>query len=193
MLTLPESIPILIVGAGPTGLSCAISLVVNGVKPQDIIIIDAQPQGHNLSRAIAIHAKTLEVCLDFSVPLIIAIDPFVPQELETMGCTEKLISRGIQNNIFRNAAGRTTLVKADFASLSSRTNYPYILTIPQTDTEHTLEERLTELGVLVRRPHRLAELKGLDDGVQATLEGGETIKAKFIVGADGSRSMVRKS
>lgn len=58
---LPTFIPILIIGAGPAGLSCALSLITNGVKPQDILIVDAQAQGTNLSRAVIIHAKTLEV------------------------------------------------------------------------------------------------------------------------------------
>lgn len=57
----PDFTPILVVGAGPAGLACAISLITNGVKPQDIVIVDAHAQGLNLSRAIAIHAKTIEV------------------------------------------------------------------------------------------------------------------------------------
>lgn len=58
---LPTSTSILIIGAGPAGLSCALSLITNGVKPQDITIVDAQAQSLNSSRAIVIHAKTLEV------------------------------------------------------------------------------------------------------------------------------------
>ena len=52
---------VVIVGAGPAGLSCALSLITNGVKPQDIIIVDAQGKGLNSSRAIVVHARTLEV------------------------------------------------------------------------------------------------------------------------------------
>ena len=58
-MALPESTNILIVGTGPAGLACAISLAVNGYK--DITIVDARPSGRTLSRAIVIHAQTLEV------------------------------------------------------------------------------------------------------------------------------------
>ena len=50
---------VLVVGAGPTGLACAISLIKHGVH--DITIVDAVLQGENTSRAIIIHAATLEV------------------------------------------------------------------------------------------------------------------------------------
>lgn len=56
---LPQTTNVLIVGAGPAGLACAVSLLVNGVK--DITIVDAQPAGANSSRAIVIHARTIEV------------------------------------------------------------------------------------------------------------------------------------
>ncbi|KAK7683326.1 hypothetical protein QCA50_013588 [Cerrena zonata] len=171
-LMTPDSTTILIVGAGPTGLACAISLVTNGVNPQDIAIIDAQAQGLNLSRAIAIHAKTVE-------------------ELETLGCSEKLLSQGIFNHVMRFCAGRTVLLTADFPTLAARTRYPFTLTIAQTDTERVLEERLLELGVSVHRPLRLVDLKGISDGIEVTFEGGRTMKTKFLIGADGSRSMVR--
>ena len=51
---------VLIVGAGPTGLACAISLIKQGVR--DITVVDAVMQGENTSRALVIHAATLEVC-----------------------------------------------------------------------------------------------------------------------------------
>ena len=58
---LPEQTPILIVGAGPTGLSAAISLFNQGCK--DIVIVDAAERMPDTSRAMAIHAATLEVGL----------------------------------------------------------------------------------------------------------------------------------
>jgi 2-polyprenyl-6-methoxyphenol hydroxylase-like FAD-dependent oxidoreductase len=58
---LPEQTSILIVGAGPTGLSAAISLFNQGCK--DILIVDAAERSPDTSRAMAIHAATLEVGL----------------------------------------------------------------------------------------------------------------------------------
>ena len=56
---LPEQTSILIVGAGPSGLSAAISLFNQGCK--DILIVDAAERSPDTSRAMAIHAATLEV------------------------------------------------------------------------------------------------------------------------------------
>lgn len=59
-MALPSSTTVLIVGAGPTGLSAALSLLNQGVD--DFVIVDAVLEGENTSRAMAVHAATLEVC-----------------------------------------------------------------------------------------------------------------------------------
>jgi 2-polyprenyl-6-methoxyphenol hydroxylase-like FAD-dependent oxidoreductase len=59
---LPTSTKVLIVGAGPTGLCTAISLVKHGVSIDDITIVDAILEGENSSRATVVHSATLEVC-----------------------------------------------------------------------------------------------------------------------------------
>lgn len=56
---LPGSTDVLIVGAGPAGLTAAISLLKNGVR--NITIVDAQESSRNTSRAVVIHAQTVEV------------------------------------------------------------------------------------------------------------------------------------
>ncbi len=58
---LPETASVLIIGAGPTGLAAAIALVKQGIR--DIVVVDAQLQGQNSSRAVVVHAATLEVRL----------------------------------------------------------------------------------------------------------------------------------
>lgn len=59
-MSLPDHTTVLIIGAGPTGLAAALSLLHHGFH--DFLIVDAQPQGENISRAVIIHAATLEVC-----------------------------------------------------------------------------------------------------------------------------------
>ena len=58
-MSLPDRTTVLVVGAGPSGLACAISLIKEGVH--DITVVDALLQGENTSRALVIHAATLEV------------------------------------------------------------------------------------------------------------------------------------
>lgn len=58
---LPEETQVLVVGAGPTGLAATISLICNGIDPSKLTIVDALEKGANTSRALAIHAATLEV------------------------------------------------------------------------------------------------------------------------------------
>ena len=60
---LPQRTTVLIVGGGPTGLTAAIALAKQGI--QDIVVVDAVLTGQNTSRALAIHAATLEVCHPF--------------------------------------------------------------------------------------------------------------------------------
>ena len=58
-MVLPQKTCTLIVGAGPTGLAAALSLIHHGF--QDFVIVDALPKGENSSRAILVHAATMDV------------------------------------------------------------------------------------------------------------------------------------
>jgi len=68
----------------------------------------------------------------------------------------------------------------------------YILPVPQREVERMLAERAAELGVEVRRGSAVIGLDQDDDGVRLTLDGGEAVSARWVVGADGGRSAVRK-
>ena len=73
-VTMPIRTTVLIVGAGPSGLTAALSLIHHGFK--DFVVVDAVEQGENTSRALVIHAATLEVGTP-SVPLFLTdIHPF---------------------------------------------------------------------------------------------------------------------
>ena len=63
-MSLPNQTTVLIVGAGPAGLAAALSLLHHGFR--DFVIVDAIAQGVNTSRAVAVHAATLEVSLSCS-------------------------------------------------------------------------------------------------------------------------------
>ncbi|CAL1701533.1 unnamed protein product [Somion occarium] len=170
---LPESTTVLIVGAGPAGLCCAVSLLAHGVKPADITVVDAQPAGLNLSRAIVIHAQTLE-------------------DLASIGAAEPIVARGFHSKYMRIQAQTTVLARANFPSLESYTQFPYALLISQADTEQLLLEKLKKQGVVIHRPCKVTDMHGSDDGLRVAFEGGEVMRARFVVGADGSRSTIRK-
>ena len=158
---------VLVVGAGPTGLTLGAVLAKRGVAAT---VVDALPAGANTSRAVAVAARTLEV-------------------LETVDVSERLVDQGLSVPRFSMRDGERTLIPIDFSSLP--TKYPYTLTISQADTERVLLDRLTELGGSVVRPRELTGLAQESGAVTATFSDGEQIRARYVVGADGMHSVVR--
>lgn len=160
---------VLVVGAGPTGLTLAAALATQGVRAT---VIDRQAEGANTSRAAVIHARTLEV-------------------LEALDVTSRLVERGLQAQRFTIRDRDRVLVPIDFAPLPTR--YPYTLMLSQAVTESVLLQRLQELGGQVLRPLTLQALVQDDDGVTATLDDGGHLRARYVVGADGMHSAVRQA
>jgi len=164
--------PVLIVGAGPTGLSLAIALRQRGAR---VIIIDRQTQGANTSRAAVIHARTLEL-------------------LEQLGVTAKLLQQGITVPNFRVRDRDGLLLDIDFGALPSR--YPFTLMLPQDQTEAILRARLQELGVEVQWATELDTVVQQEDRLVAQLKsptGNIGMHASWVVGCDGLHSKVREA
>ncbi|MES2959563.1 MAG: FAD-dependent oxidoreductase [Pseudomonadota bacterium] len=159
---------VLIVGAGPTGLTLAAALVTRGVRTT---VIDRLAAGANTSRAAVVHARTLEV-------------------LEPLGVTPALVERGLQAQRFTIRDRDRVLVPIAFDQLP--TPYPYTLMVSQAVTEAVLLQRLVELGGQVQRPRALAALVQDEAGATATLDDGSHLRARYVVGADGMHSVVRE-
>ncbi|HET6735671.1 FAD-dependent oxidoreductase [Mycobacterium sp.] len=159
---------VLVVGAGPTGLTLAVSLVNRGIATT---VVDGQVAGANTSRAAVVNARTLEV-------------------LEDLDVARRLVKEGMQAPRFTIRDGKRTLIPVDFSVLP--TAYPYSLMVPQSTTERLLLDRLTELGGTVIRPKILTTLSQDSDGVTAVFDDGDVIRARYAVGADGIRSTVRE-
>ncbi|MCD6079346.1 MAG: 2-polyprenyl-6-methoxyphenol hydroxylase-related FAD-dependent oxidoreductase, partial [Ramlibacter sp.] len=160
---------VLIVGAGPTGLTLAASLALRGVRT---IIVDRQAEGANTSRAAVIHARTLEM-------------------LEPLSVASRLVALGLKASRFTIRDRDRLLVPIEFTNLPTR--YPYTLMLSQAVTERVLLERANELGVQVRRPCSVTSLAQDANGVTAMLDDGSTVRASYLVGADGMHSVVRQA
>ncbi|KAJ8582053.1 FAD/NAD(P)-binding domain-containing protein [Rhizopogon salebrosus TDB-379] len=176
-MSLPESTAVLIVGAGPAGLTAALSLIHHGCR--DFIIVDAALEGRNTSRAIVIHAATIEA-------------------LNSISAADDLLSRAVKGKSFRVASrtGSSQIIEAKYDTLKKHTAYPYAFVSPQNVTELVLVQRLQRLGVQVQRPHKVVGMKQNEKDPRMTnvsFEDGQVVKTRYIVGADGARSIVRLS
>ncbi|HEX3575972.1 MAG TPA: FAD-dependent monooxygenase [Rhodopila sp.] len=172
-MPLPSETDVLIVGAGPSGLALAVCLARHGTN---FVLVDRLTAPQANSRAAAVHARTLEV-------------------LEPLGVTDALVKAGRQIGAVCMHDRDALLLRIEFAALRSR--YPYILVLPQNETEAILTDHLASLGGTVERGQEALAL--VQDGVHATAAlrdatgAAASIKARYVVGADGYHSLVRQA
>ncbi|MBT2511275.1 FAD-dependent monooxygenase [Streptomyces sp. ISL-98] len=168
-----ESLDVLVVGAGPTGLALAAQLQAYGVRFR---IVDRHLDRAQESRALAIQPRTLE-----------ALSPY--------GVTDELVARGNPAVQLRmHLPGRTVRLPLFDIGVTD-TPYPFLLFLSQAETESVLGDHLSETGTTVERGTELVELKDEGTCVICRLrhrEGNEeSVHARFVVGCDGARSTVR--
>jgi len=162
-----DSRGVVVVGAGPTGLMLAGDLAEAGIP---VTLLERRHPGlSNLSRALVVHATTLEA-------------------FDARGIAEPLIERGAAVRSLR--LFDTAVV--DVSELP--TPYPFLLVVPQYETEAVLHERLERLGVEIRYQTEVVGLRQDPDGVTVTVRdasGTREERAAHVVGTDGSRSSIR--
>jgi 2-polyprenyl-6-methoxyphenol hydroxylase-like FAD-dependent oxidoreductase len=154
---------VVIVGAGPTGLLLAGDLAAAGVS---VTVLERRPAHEtNLTRAFAVHARTLEV-------------------LDARGLADDLVSTGarVDGLQFLNR------LRVDLSWLPSR--FPYLLITPQYQTERLLEERAVKHGAEILRGSEVLGVRQDRDGVDVRTDT-RTWRASYVVGTDGVRSTVR--
>ena len=159
---------VLIVGAGPTGLTVAIELARRGVSPT---IIERREAPSPLSRAVGITPRSLET-------------------LSHSGAAERLIAEGIAMDGLAVYYGKKLTLEMQLRS--DRTFHPNLVCLPQDRTEAIMIDTLDALGTIPRFGVQLEEFTETSDGVVAKFDNGEEAVFDHVVGADGIRSTVRE-
>ncbi len=138
----------LVVGAGPTGLTMAAELAARGIGCR---IIDKTPTRSQHTRALVVQARSLEL-------------------LQKMGIADELVARGRRTlRVTPYVEGRRA-VDLEFGDIGvDDTPYPFILFVSQAETERVLEEHLEDLGIKVERPVELLTFTQDAEGVSARL------------------------
>ncbi|MBI2743467.1 MAG: FAD-dependent monooxygenase [Chlamydiales bacterium] len=159
----------LIAGAGPTGLTLACELARRGI---DLRLIEPLERRTMQSRALGIQPRTLET-------------------FQKMGIIEPFLKHGLpvrQLNVYRNGK---KLLEVNLREIDSP--FPYILSIPQAETERILTEHLESFGKKIKRGVKLSSIRNGCATLSQKTGEEELIAPTWIIGCDGAHSSVRHS
>lgn len=155
---------VLIVGAGPTGLTLAAELALAGVE---VAVVERRMNAEFAgTRAGGLHARTIEM-------------------FDQRGVASRFLAEGQKAQV----AGFAGVI-FDLHELPTR--HPYGLGLWQTHTERILTEWVGELGVAFHRGQAVTGFTEDEDGVEVALADGSALRAGWLVGCDGGRSAIRK-
>jgi 2-polyprenyl-6-methoxyphenol hydroxylase-like FAD-dependent oxidoreductase len=167
---------VVIIGAGPTGLSLACQLVRYGL---DFVVIEKNEGITPYSKALGVHARTLEI-------------------YEQIGLARKAIEQGAIAGKGRLLVGGEVRGELDFSNIGQGMSpYPYVLLLEQSKNERLLHEYLQSRRREVLWKTELESFLQTDSGVTArvkTADGAsQNIEAKYLVGCDGAKSATRNA
>src|SRR5579864_1759776 len=156
---------VVIAGGGPTGLMLAAELALAHV---DVVIVERRANPYP-DRAVAggLHARTIEV-------------------LDQRGVADRFLQEGKAMQI--QGFGRIPLDISDFPS-----RHNYGLALPQIQTERLLAAWVQELGVPTMREREVTGFTQDDTGVDVALSDGTALRADYLIGCDGGRSVIRRA
>jgi 2-polyprenyl-6-methoxyphenol hydroxylase-like FAD-dependent oxidoreductase len=159
------SADVVIVGAGPAGLMLAGELALAGV---DVAVVERRTsQELEGSRAGGLHARTIEV-------------------LDQRGIAERFLEEGYTVQVTSFAG-----VRLDLSEFPTR--HPYTLALWQKRFEQILADWVEKLGVPFHRGQEVTGFAQDETGVDVELSGGGSWRARYLVGCDGGRSLIRKA
>jgi 2-polyprenyl-6-methoxyphenol hydroxylase-like FAD-dependent oxidoreductase len=156
---------VVIAGGGPTGLMLAGELAL---ARGDVAIVERRvSQDLAGLRAGGLHSRTLEI-------------------LDQRGIADRFVSQGQMAQVVGFAGTRLNI--SDFP-----TRYPYVLGLWQNHIERILAGWVAELAVPIHRGREVTGFTQNDGGVDVELSGGQSLRANYLVGCDGGRSLIRKA
>ncbi|MEV6286057.1 FAD-dependent monooxygenase [Kribbella sp. NPDC051770] len=155
---------VVVVGCGPAGAMLAAELGLHGVR---VLVVDKEVEPASIVRVVGLHVRSLEV-------------------MAMRGVLDRLLEHGRK----RPAGGFFAAIDKPAPVLDSA--YGYLLGIPQPVVVRLLEEWAVEVGATVRRGVEVVGFGEDDGGVTVEIAGGERVRARYLVGCDGARSVVRK-
>jgi len=156
---------VVIAGGGPTGLMLAAELALAKI---DVAIVERRAsQALAGSRAGGLHSRTMEI-------------------LDQRGVGDRFVSEG---QTYPVAGYAMTFL--DMSDFPSRRNY--VLGLTQNHIERIMAEWVAELNVPIYRSRDVTGFRQDDAGVDVALSEGETMRAQYLVGCDGGRSVIRKA
>ena len=155
---------VVIAGGGPTGMMLAAELALAGV---DVAIVERRASQEVAgARAGGLHSRTIEV-------------------LDQRGIADRFLSQG---QLHKAVHFHTPLDITDFP-----TRHNYVLGLWQNHIDRILAAWIAELGVPVNRGREVTGFAQDDSGVTVELSDGSSLRAEYLVGCDGGRSMIRKA
>lgn len=164
--------PVLIVGAGPVGLSLALELSRHQVP---VRIIDKEASRHQENRALTLHSATLEL-------------------FQKLGIIDRVLEKGRKIYHYKIYLENEEALDLDFSKLV--VPYPFICILAQNETEDILIDELVKYDVVIERKTKLLDYKIHAESVEAHVLNDrgeeESISTPYIMGCDGAKSVVRK-
>lgn len=167
----PPGTDIVIVGAGPVGLMCAYLGTLCGLRT---VVLDSSAEPLKVGRADALNARTLQL-------------------LEIAGLFDELYPLGkICNTSSVWANGGFVSRQSSWWEELEGCLHKHFLMLGQSHLERLLDEKLREKQNPVRRLSPVVDIRLTESGCITRLASGEELESKFVIGADGSRSLVRR-